>query len=324
MIGGGLNEAEAIDHAVAGCDTIFNCAHDFHNAQRNLDGARILAEACLRHKVRRLIHVSSISVYQPLRGSQGDLDETAPSEMCGLSYPDNKLAVEKELLQYGDKSGLPVVILQPTIVYGPFSRAWTVSPAKYLRIGRVVLPAESEGVCNAVYVDDVADALILAAQKDAAVGERFLISGPDAVTWREFYHAYEQMLGTQSVVLMTTTEIEQLNQAEGIAPSLGAIRQDPRRLLNWQPVRRLYKFARDRVSDSFRKQVRQAMPRPLYAPDAERLDILQSRAVVRIDKARRLLGYQPAFDFKRGMDFTAQFVKWANLGVSCCFAMGSW
>jgi hypothetical protein len=123
---------------------------------------------------------------------------------------------------------------------------------------------------------------------------------------------------------MTTTEIEQLNQAEGIAPSLGAIRQDPRRLLNWQPVRRLYKFARDRVSDSFRKQVRQAMPRPLYAPDAERLDILQSRAVVRIDKARRLLGYQPAFDFKRGMDFTAQFVKWANLGVSCCFAMGSW
>jgi nucleoside-diphosphate-sugar epimerase len=313
MIGGGLHKAEAVDRAVAGCEVVFNCAHDFNSVPRNLDGARLLAEACLRHRARRLVHISSISVYQPLRGTGENLDETAPSEMCGWGYPDSKLAVERELLDYGSKHGLPVTVLQPTIVYGPYSRPWTLGPAKNLRAGRVVLPADGEGVCNAVYVDDVADAVMLAAQKDAAVGERFLISGPDAVSWHEFYALFERILGTQSVVLMPTAEIERLNRRDGITPQLGALRHDPRRLLNWQPVRRLYKFVRQRAGDKLRKQVRQAMPQPLYAPDPERLDIFQSRAVVRSEKARRLLGFEPAFDFKRGMQLTEQFMKWANL-----------
>ena len=310
-IGGRAVDAEAFDRAVAGGDAILHCAHDWQGDQRNLDSARMLAEACLRHKVRRLIHVSYISAYEPL--PDGEVDESTPAEPCGWSYPDNKLAVERLLLEYGDEHGLPVVVLQPTIVYGPFARSWTVAPVMRLRAGRLALP-DNGGLCNAVYVDDVVDALILAAQRDEAVGERFLISGPDTVTWREFYAAYERMLGTKSVVLMPAEEIGRINQRDnGVTSNIKMLRQDPIQVLNWAPVRKLYKFARRRVGERLRKKARQTIPPPLHVPDETRLALLRAHTTVKIDKARRLLGYEPAFNFERGMDLTAQFVKWANL-----------
>ncbi len=121
MIPGAIVDVDAVDRAVADCEVVFHCAHDFEEAQRNLDGARVLADACLRHKVKRLVHVSSISVYEPL--ADGDMDEDSPAEPCGWTYPDNKLSVERMLLQYGSEHGLPVVVLQPTIVYGPYCSA---------------------------------------------------------------------------------------------------------------------------------------------------------------------------------------------------------
>ena len=86
----------------------------------------MLADACRRHKVQRLVHVSSISVYPPL--PDGDLDESSPAEPCGWTYPDNKLQVERLLLQCGADNDVATVVFQPTIVYGPFCRPWTIVP----------------------------------------------------------------------------------------------------------------------------------------------------------------------------------------------------
>ena len=313
MVKGDIDDASAVDRAVEGCDVVFHCAHDFMNAQRNLDGARILAEACLQHKIKRLVYVSSVSVYEPL--SDGNLDESAPAEPCGWEYPDNKLAVEHIFLEYMERHGLPLVILQPTIVYGPFS-SWTITPVRQLRSGRVVLPKDKEGLCNAVYVDDVVDALILAAQADKAVGERFLISGPAPVTWYEFYAAYERVLGVKSVILMMTEEIEQTNRQDSIKTNLSVLRvfrQDPRRIVQWQPARSIYKLVRGLVSERIKTKALQALPSLLILPDAQRLSLLRARTFTKIDKARHLLRYEPQFSFDRGMDLTAKFVIWAKL-----------
>ena len=306
MVGGDIVDAAAVDRAVTGCDVVFHCALDRQSAQRNLDGARVLAEACLRHGVRRLVHVSSLAVYEPL--DDGDLDESALAEPCGWEYPDIKLAVENEFLRYAEEYGLPVVILQPTIVYGPFTKSWTMWPVQALRNARLVLPDGGDGLCNAVYVDDVVDALILAAQTDEVVGERFLISGDSPVTWREFYAAYERTLGIQSIALMPTEEIHRI-----ACPNPRRLRRDPRALLNWRPARSLYGFARRRIGESFWKKAKQALPAPLHLPNEQTLSLYRAHTRVRIDKARRLLGYEPLFSFERGMRLTAQFIKWANL-----------
>src|SRR5688572_22740302 len=92
MVAGAINNLQAVDKAVEGCDVVFHCAHDFDHPQTNLEGAQALAAACVRHNVQRLVHVSSISVYEPL--PDGDVDESTAAVPCGWTYPDNKLAVE--------------------------------------------------------------------------------------------------------------------------------------------------------------------------------------------------------------------------------------
>ncbi|MFH4234040.1 hypothetical protein WAJ75_23845, partial [Acinetobacter baumannii] len=66
--------------------------------------------------------------------------------------------------------------LQPTIIYGPFGPLWTIDVLETLKRRGVILIDGGEGFCNLVYIDDVVDALLLAATNDKALGETFLIS----------------------------------------------------------------------------------------------------------------------------------------------------
>jgi nucleoside-diphosphate-sugar epimerase len=60
---------------------------------------------------------------------------------------------------------------------------------------------------------------------------------------------------------------------------------------------------------------------PQVTTEAKRMPVLSpgvirfftTRAQVRIDKAQRLLGYQPAYDFETGMQLVEQWAKWAHL-----------
>ena len=76
---------------------------------------------------------------------------------------------------------------------------------KQLRSGLVPLIDGGAGICNAVYIDDVAEAVLLAAEREQAVGEAFLISG-EPITYRDFYERFAQMLGGQRTVPMSADE----------------------------------------------------------------------------------------------------------------------
>lgn len=308
IVNGDISIPDRIDYAVQGCEIVFHCAHDFSDPQKNLIGAKLLAEACLRHKVKRLIYVSSFSVYEPLR--DGELDESSPMPPCDWEYANNKRSVEQILLQYAREKGLPVVILQPTIIYGPFSKTWTDKIVSLLRTGRVVLPDKGDGLCNAVYIDDVVNALILAALADEEViGERFLISGEQPVTWREFFGAYEKILGIHSIVLMPTSKILRLISGK----SIELLKSDPRRFWELSSIHILSKLMRIFIPEKFRKKVKQSLPLPLHLPNSQRLRLYQTKVYVKIDKAKRLLKYQPQFSLEEGMELTAHYIKWANL-----------
>ncbi len=78
-----------------------------------------------------------------------------------------------------------------------------------------------------------------------------MISGAKPITWREFFGAYERMLGIEFVALMNTEEIKQTERStmlnNGITSNLKLLRRDPRRvahrLVRWKPVNKLYKLA---------------------------------------------------------------------------------
>lgn len=342
LVYGDMNELGHVTAAADGCDIIVHCAYgssgdDTTRRSGNVVGTKLVLEAALRAGVKRFVHLSTVQVYGPL--SDGDLDETMPRRYFGDSYSDSKLEAEEVALEYFAKHGLPVVILQPTVVYGPNSLIWTTYLLSSLRKERHILVDNGDGYCNAVYVDDVADAIVLAAFRDEGVGESFLISGEQPIRWRDFYGSYERMLGISATVPMSTADAEayDIKNRKRRRPSIfkevfSILREDPifrERLLNTRETALLKGVTASLLSADMRAAVKRRMKgenetvglqngpvdqRPIrwlsFPLDAK---FYKTRARVRIDKANRLLGYKPAFDLEAGMKRTEQWARWANL-----------
>lgn len=323
MVSGDVSDYSAVQKAVKGCDIIFHCAYTPH-------GGEVVAKAALESGISRMVHVSTFSVYG--QTPDGDLRENSAKGAAKDFYSITKLAEENFILDFYTKYHLPVSIIQPTIVYGPYADAWTVWPLSQLKTGRVVLVDEGNGYCNAVYVDDVVDALLFAATNENAVGQSYLISGESPVTWKEFYRAYENMLGIQSIVDMSKDEIvayrkQQKRAAGTIAQLTKVVRQnsDFHEFIFHLPA---YLVLRKLFSDSMRKKVRsQLIPsaslknnignvspiKEFHLPKEEHMSLFLSKTRVCIDKAKNQLGYHPRFNFDQGMEMTAQWAQWANL-----------
>ena len=336
MIPGDLTDKQSVRNAVQGCEFVFHCAYDFagdKEAQRKagINGTRHICEAVLEHGVSRLVYTSSFSVYG-LTGD-GDLTESSPWQGGHTLYRKVKRDAERLVQQLHRKRQLPVVTVQPTLVYGPFS-AWTTSPVTELKTGLVPLVNGGAGYCNAVYIDDVTDALILAALRTGVTGETFLISASEPVTWKEFYGAYEDMLGIRATADASEEELlvsmkERRKQSGGFAQFVSLLRQPEvkDRLLGLPGMRgplRILKKCLGQTSwdslkaatvgdDSASSASSPPTGRELCVPNETMLALYRSKTRVRIDKARNLLGYAPKFDFDRGMVMAAHFVHWANL-----------
>jgi nucleoside-diphosphate-sugar epimerase len=296
--------------ALAGCDALVHCAFDLFDMAANLRIARTVAEACSAVGAR-LIHVSTAAVHEPL--PDGDLNETHVALPTGDAYKDTKLAIEQELQHCVAQYGLKLLILRPTVVYGPFGGAWTDGPVRELLSGRVVLPDDGQGLCNAVFVDDVCAAIIDALRSDPPSGEVCLVSGPAPVEWRTFLGAYQDMLGRDALCFQPLAE---LLPAVPAAPASGAkarIRSLLHTMLPLGAARRLLARGlgtRGRLRLLLLLQrFRRLGGSRNHVPTGARLALYASHCHVRTDHARALIGYLPQFDLARGMAATAPYVQ---------------
>jgi len=311
---GDIGDYEALRKASEGCDIIFNLAYDFgvkNDLKRDvaIAGAENVARAAFENKVKRLVHFGTISSYGDVMN--GALTEATPPVATEDLYGLSKRDADAVFLRWRAEKDLPVTIIEPTIVYGPFSKPWTLGPLGQLTSGLVALPDRGQGLCNAVYIDDVIQGALLAATHPAAVGEKFLISATEPVTWAEFYGAYEKMLGYKAVLPLEDAEISELVRDPGAITALAsgtkpAARSGLRQWLFGESGQQELKLAD--VAESVA-----AGETKMHLPGPARLTLLKATAQVKIDKARSLLGYQPKYDLASGMDLTRQYAAWANL-----------
>jgi nucleoside-diphosphate-sugar epimerase len=66
--------------------------------------------------------------------------------------------------------------------------------------GGIIIPLNGKGAFNGVFVDDVAEAIAAAIVSPRAAGERFILNGPDAPTWRDLYDAVAAIIGRAAPV----------------------------------------------------------------------------------------------------------------------------
>lgn len=318
--------------ALEGCHVVFNCARGrgadaLQRRAVDVDGPRLVVEAAAAVGAR-VVHVSTMAVYD--RPSDGDFDERSPSAPPGDAYADAKLAGERAALDAGARLGTPVTVVQPTAIYGPHAGVYGSEILEAMRTNRLILVDGGIGICNAVYVDDVVTGLLLAATTDAAAGERLLVSGAEHPTWREFFHHFEQMLGAPRTVSLSAADALDLWRKSSRRPWLlpdwvRMLRENApvrRRLLATREGALVRSLANRVISPEARAWFRTP---PTAEPTsgiadlpiaAERPWVVQNmarRARARIDKARTLLGYSPAFSLDDGMRLTGEWARWAGL-----------
>jgi nucleoside-diphosphate-sugar epimerase len=298
-----LENESALEDALDGCEVLIHCAFDMYDMESNVRIARTIAGVCARKRIR-MVQISSAAVYEPM--PDGDIDEKQPLRKTD-DYRETKARIEEELQRMSRAIGLDVIILQPTIVYGPGGRAWTDSPIRDLLMGSLVLPNNGNGLCNAVYIDDVCQAAIRAVSARVTPGERFLISGPAPVKWREFFGAYDAMIGKRGLRLQSQAEPSPSMPVDPPSPN-GPLKAALRRL-KAAVYSRLGARGRSQLNMIFRRIKSLLRPNGAFRPTAAQMALYSSLSSVRIDKAKRMLGYAPAFDLPRGMASTQAYVR---------------
>jgi L-gulonolactone oxidase len=201
---GDLREEESLINLVAGTEFVFHCAALTASFSRqeahevNVEGTCRLALAAAQSDCKRFIHVSSVAVYmgadlhrqdRQVYTEELELQEVPEMELYCLT----KLRAETALKQVAQNHKLEYVILRPTCVYGPGVPSYTMGPFDSIQKGRPVILGDGTGLMDVVYVDDVATAMLLAADSPEANGEIFNVGG-ETISFKEFYTYYEKML----------------------------------------------------------------------------------------------------------------------------------
>ncbi len=161
---------------------------------------RNLLDASLEHAcLKRFVSVSSFAVYTNRNKPDGRLlDESCPMEehaaLRGDAYCYAKVKQDEIVMEYGKKQGVRYVILRPGTVYGPGKRAITG------RVGidtfGIFLHLGGSNKIPLTYVENCADAIVLAGLKKGIDGEIFNVVDDDLVSSRRFLRLYKRNGGS--------------------------------------------------------------------------------------------------------------------------------
>jgi nucleoside-diphosphate-sugar epimerase len=157
---------------------------------------RNLLEACLQHQcLRRFVNVGSFTVYaNTQRGRHAVLDENSPvesrPELRGEAYCFAKAKQDELVMEYAKNRGIPYVIMRPGVVYGPGKV--TISGRVGIDTFGIFLHLGGSNPIPFTYVDNCADAIVLAGLKAGIDREVFNVMDDDLPTSREFLRSYKR------------------------------------------------------------------------------------------------------------------------------------
>ncbi len=231
----------------------------------NVEGTRALLELAVAAGVRRFTLISSAATYGDGFTPGGIVTEETPQRPSN-PYGQSKLEQEQLAFQAYREHGLPVVVIEPPVIYGPRARVGIGAAFRLVKMRLAPLLDFGRGRINIVYVTDVIGLLEAADAGEAAIGERFLVAGPRFVPHQEILRLVARSLKVRPLYFPVPLWLTQIGL----------------RLNN--------AILRLRGKGVFLK------PDYFYA--------FSKGADHRLDKAKRLLGWQPQVDVTAGIPET--------------------
>ena len=205
IVHGDITDRHSMKQAIRGCQSLFHLAALYKMWLRdparmydvNVEGSKTVLFAALNEGVKKVVYTSSIASIG--REPDGRLsDETTAFNLWDESnhYVRSKWLGERDALRFA-REGLPVVVVNPAFPFGPRDAAPTPTGGFVIESLKERIPGYTEGGFNAVDVEDVAEAHLLAESK-GTIGQRYIL-GNHNVTYKEFYDAVSDIAGVKPI-----------------------------------------------------------------------------------------------------------------------------
>ena len=267
---GSVTDPKSIDESLVDMDVVFHLAATQHEMNVpdekfwnvNVTGTQNVFDAAKRAGVKRFVHGSTIGVYGI---PESTLDEKTPCNPDNI-YGVTKLKGEELVLSRNDE--IPVAVIRIPEIYGPGDTR-LVKLFKAIKSGRFFRIGNGKNLHHLLYVDDLVQGLILAAEHPDAVGQRFLYAGRSPVSTDEMINSIAEQVGVKPprlrIPLLPFTVVATLMELT-------------MRPLGIQP--------------------------PLHR---RRLDFFKKSFTLSSERAQKTLGFDPQIDFDEGAKRTAAY-----------------
>lgn len=258
---GDVTAIESMRKGMQGNDVVFHVAgwynlgsSDVQDAELiNVEGTRNVIEMAYQLKIPKVVYTSSVAANGDTHGFVADESYLPPEGPFLTEYDRTKWKAHYQVAIPMIEKGAPVVIVMPGVVFGPGDHSLIGEFLKYFYMGFFPVLPGPELTVTFVYVDDIAEGHILAAEKGEP-GESYFLTGP-ALSLGEIVEIWADVIGRR--------------------PPIAHI---PGRFI--KPLAPLVAFV-----NSF-------VPLPaVISKDA--VSILDATYLARSDKAQRELGWQP-------------------------------
>lgn len=188
---GDLGDAASVDKAVEGVDTVIHAGAVMkgtwaEHQRGTIEGTRNVVDACRKHGVARLVHISSMSVVDWAGSDNRVVDERAriePHPEKRGEYTRAKLEAER-IVTAAAQAGLHCVILRPGQIFGGGIPLVNGAVARNVA-GRWLVLGDGTLELPLVYIDDVVQAILAAIEKNIPRGEIIHVIDPAHLTQQE-------------------------------------------------------------------------------------------------------------------------------------------
>lgn len=249
---GDVTNSDAMHAAFEGIDTVYHVAALFRQQgvpdsafwDTNVEGVRNVLQAAEAKGVRRIVHCSTVGVHSNIPSPPADeSEEYRPGDI----YQETKCEGEKLALQWFREGRIDGCVVRPAMIWGP-GDSRTLKLFRGIARRRMPIIGSGKIQLHWVFVDDVAQGLILAGESDRSTGEAYIIAGQSPVDISDLFGLIAEHAGVKPLsiripalpVQIVGEIVERICRPFGIEPPIYRRRVDfftKTRAFDWTKAR---------------------------------------------------------------------------------------
>ncbi|MBX3043321.1 MAG: NAD-dependent epimerase/dehydratase family protein [Candidatus Kapabacteria bacterium] len=196
---GDITEPSTLTEPMNGIDKVFHVAalsSDWGHFEKfyriNVEGTVNVAKAAHLAGVERMIYISTVAMYGFGRLNVKESDEKLHTD---FPYCETKKIAEEKVFEFARQSGLRLTAVKPGNVFGVKDHTFIEKYLDALIAGKAgYIDGGLRKTCP-VYVENLIDGILLASEKEEAIGETFFITDGLDINWKDFTDKFSDELG---------------------------------------------------------------------------------------------------------------------------------